>query len=195
MHSTCRECHGDASETALLKCFELEVGSIHQFRQKYPKVCEIPFNSSNKYQVYMNPIGIVYSCHRTIVVALRQLKCHYSSCVLFPVALYSWAAKQWCLSPGHERLPVSCIVYYRTVIMVVYVWLQPNLLVKGRGYYIVFISIILLVQGLLHSSIIYNFICTQPKQGVPATRLHLIPYTTREMPNYHCQCKTVSRFL
>ena len=46
-----RECHGDASETALLKCFELEVGSIHQFRQKYPKVCEIPFNSSNKYQV------------------------------------------------------------------------------------------------------------------------------------------------
>ena len=51
LHVFYRECHGDASETALLKCFELEVGSIHQFRQKYPKVCEIPFNSSNKYQV------------------------------------------------------------------------------------------------------------------------------------------------
>ena len=27
------------------------MGSIQQFRKKYPKVCEIPFNSSNKYQV------------------------------------------------------------------------------------------------------------------------------------------------
>lgn len=46
-----RVCNGDASESALLKCFELEVGSINEYRQQYPKVCEIPFNSTNKYQV------------------------------------------------------------------------------------------------------------------------------------------------
>ena len=46
-----RVCNGDASESALLKCFELEVGSINEYRQQHPKVCEIPFNSTNKYQV------------------------------------------------------------------------------------------------------------------------------------------------
>ena len=46
-----RVCNGDASESALLKCFELEVGSIEEYRRQYPKVCEIPFNSTNKYQV------------------------------------------------------------------------------------------------------------------------------------------------
>lgn len=46
-----RECNGDASESALLKCFELEVGPIGSFRQRYPKICEIPFNSTNKYQL------------------------------------------------------------------------------------------------------------------------------------------------
>ncbi len=48
-----RTCNGDASESALLKCFELEVGSIDSYRRSYPKVCEIPFNSTNKYQVRM----------------------------------------------------------------------------------------------------------------------------------------------
>ena len=47
----CRVCNGDASESALLKCFELEVGSIEEYRQRHPKVLEIPFNSTNKYQV------------------------------------------------------------------------------------------------------------------------------------------------
>ncbi|XP_013405521.1 sodium/potassium-transporting ATPase subunit alpha isoform X2 [Lingula anatina] len=46
-----RECNGDASESALLKCVELSVGGVTEFREKNPKVCEIPFNSSNKYQV------------------------------------------------------------------------------------------------------------------------------------------------
>ncbi len=46
-----RICNGDASESALLKCFELEVGSIEKYREKHPKICEIPFNSTNKYQV------------------------------------------------------------------------------------------------------------------------------------------------
>ena len=43
--------YGDASESALLKCFELEVGSVDVFRNAHRKVCEIPFNSTNKYQV------------------------------------------------------------------------------------------------------------------------------------------------
>ncbi|CAF0994969.1 unnamed protein product, partial [Didymodactylos carnosus] len=42
-----RECNGDASESALLKC----IGNVIKFREKNPKVCEIPFNSTNKYQV------------------------------------------------------------------------------------------------------------------------------------------------
>lgn len=46
-----REVNGDASETALLKCAELSTGDVTEFRRKYPKLCEIPFNSTNKYQV------------------------------------------------------------------------------------------------------------------------------------------------
>merc|ERR1719174_2956641 len=46
-----REVNGDASEAALLKCCELTVGNIMQFRVRNKKVCEIPFNSTNKYQV------------------------------------------------------------------------------------------------------------------------------------------------
>nr|AOR50755.1 Na+/K+-ATPase alpha subunit [Tridacna squamosa] len=46
-----RECNGDASESALLKCVELSIGNVMEFRKRNRKVCEIPFNSSNKYQV------------------------------------------------------------------------------------------------------------------------------------------------
>lgn len=46
-----RECNGDASESALLKCVELSIGNVTQFRARNKKICEIPFNSSNKYQV------------------------------------------------------------------------------------------------------------------------------------------------
>eukprot|EP00731_Ephydatia_muelleri_P011697 Em0006g591a len=46
-----RLCNGDASESALLKCFELEVSSVSAFRVKYPKIFEVPFNSTNKYQL------------------------------------------------------------------------------------------------------------------------------------------------
>jgi sodium/potassium-transporting ATPase subunit alpha len=46
-----REVNGDASEAALLKCIELSTGSAMVYRSKYPKLTEIPFNSSNKYQV------------------------------------------------------------------------------------------------------------------------------------------------
>lgn len=46
-----REVAGDASESALLKCIELSCGSVKAMREKNKKVAEIPFNSTNKYQV------------------------------------------------------------------------------------------------------------------------------------------------
>ena len=51
-----RECNGDASESALLKCVELNIGGVSEYRKRNEKVMEIPFNSSNKYQL---------SIHRT----------------------------------------------------------------------------------------------------------------------------------
>ena len=46
-----RECTGDASESALLKCVELSIGNVVKARKDNAKVVEIPFNSTNKYQV------------------------------------------------------------------------------------------------------------------------------------------------
>ena len=46
-----REVNGDASEAAILKCTELSKGNIMAYRAKNKKVCEIPFNSTNKFQV------------------------------------------------------------------------------------------------------------------------------------------------
>merc|ERR1712038_1297684 len=52
-----REVNGDASEAAILKCTELSAqtgnvaGGVLGFRSRNKKVAEIPFNSTNKYQV------------------------------------------------------------------------------------------------------------------------------------------------
>uniref|UniRef100_A0A8C6UAC7 Sodium/potassium-transporting ATPase subunit alpha n=1 Tax=Neogobius melanostomus TaxID=47308 RepID=A0A8C6UAC7_9GOBI len=48
-----RDVAGDASESALLKCIELCCGggSVQEMRDKNSKLAEIPFNSTNKYQV------------------------------------------------------------------------------------------------------------------------------------------------
>ncbi|CAL1610852.1 unnamed protein product [Knipowitschia caucasica] len=46
-----RDVAGDASESALLKCIELCCGSVRQMRDRNKKVAEIPFNSTNKYQL------------------------------------------------------------------------------------------------------------------------------------------------
>lgn len=46
-----RECSGDASEQAILKCMELAVGNVSSYRQRNHKICEVPFNSTNKYHV------------------------------------------------------------------------------------------------------------------------------------------------
>uniref|UniRef100_A0A4W3HSB7 Sodium/potassium-transporting ATPase subunit alpha n=1 Tax=Callorhinchus milii TaxID=7868 RepID=A0A4W3HSB7_CALMI len=46
-----REVAGDASESALLKCIELSCGSVRSMRERNVKIAEIPFNSTNKYQL------------------------------------------------------------------------------------------------------------------------------------------------
>ena len=46
-----KEVNGDASEAAILKCTELTNGDVIGYRKRNKKVCEIPFNSSNKFQV------------------------------------------------------------------------------------------------------------------------------------------------
>ena len=46
-----REVNGDASEAAILKCTELTKGNVMDYRARNKKVCEIPFNSQNKFQV------------------------------------------------------------------------------------------------------------------------------------------------
>ena len=52
-----REVNGDASEAALLKCCELTRNNIVGYREQWKKVCEIPFNSTNKYQVSIHSKG------------------------------------------------------------------------------------------------------------------------------------------
>lgn len=47
-----RDTMGDASESAILKSMEIALGgSVCAYRHKYPKVCEIPFNSTSKYHL------------------------------------------------------------------------------------------------------------------------------------------------
>merc|ERR1712158_91139 len=46
-----REVSGDASEAAILKCTELTNGNVTEYRAKNKKLVEIPFNSTNKFQV------------------------------------------------------------------------------------------------------------------------------------------------
>merc|ERR1719295_645784 len=52
-----REVNGDAFEAAILKCTELTHGGVIAYRAKNKKVCEIPFNSTNKFQVSVHENG------------------------------------------------------------------------------------------------------------------------------------------
>ncbi|XP_018613666.1 sodium/potassium-transporting ATPase subunit alpha-2 isoform X1 [Scleropages formosus] len=51
-----RNTAGDASESALLKCIELSCGCVRTLRERNPKVAEIPFNSTNKYQLSIHEL-------------------------------------------------------------------------------------------------------------------------------------------
>ncbi|MGH0148152.1 UNVERIFIED_CONTAM: hypothetical protein FKN15_012153 [Acipenser sinensis] len=51
-----RDVVGDASETALLKFTELAFGNIVDYRNRFKKVCELPFNSTNKFQLSVHEL-------------------------------------------------------------------------------------------------------------------------------------------
>lgn len=72
---------GDASETALLKFTELTIGNILDYRNRFNKVVEVPFNSTNKFQVRnmltqhaLNPhVLILYNLHVLILYNIHVL--------------------------------------------------------------------------------------------------------------------------
>uniref|UniRef100_A0A3Q4HMT5 Sodium/potassium-transporting ATPase subunit alpha n=1 Tax=Neolamprologus brichardi TaxID=32507 RepID=A0A3Q4HMT5_NEOBR len=47
---------GDASETALLKFTELTVGNTMDYRNRFKKIVEVPFNSTNKFQLSIHEL-------------------------------------------------------------------------------------------------------------------------------------------
>jgi sodium/potassium-transporting ATPase subunit alpha len=51
-----RLCTGDASETAILQYSEYIFGNVMEYRQDWAKILEIPFNSTNKYQLSIHDI-------------------------------------------------------------------------------------------------------------------------------------------
>ncbi|VDP86710.1 unnamed protein product [Schistosoma mattheei] len=65
-----RECNGDASETAILKCTELCVGKVIEYRAKNRKILEIPFNSTNKYQV--NNVSFSFDTFEALLLLLSE---------------------------------------------------------------------------------------------------------------------------
>lgn len=71
-----RDVAGDASEAALLKCIELCCGSVKDIREKYAKIAEIPFNSTNKYQVTKALRAEVCVC---IDSSFSRLSCCYAN--------------------------------------------------------------------------------------------------------------------
>ncbi|XP_062338227.1 sodium/potassium-transporting ATPase subunit alpha-2 [Osmerus eperlanus] len=62
-----RDTAGDASESALLKCIELCCGSVREMRLQNPKVGEIPFNSTNKYQLSIHEVKDNPSSHLLVM--------------------------------------------------------------------------------------------------------------------------------
>ncbi|XP_039583442.1 potassium-transporting ATPase alpha chain 1-like, partial [Passer montanus] len=72
-----RDVIGDASESALLKFAEVTSGSVAAARGRYPKVAELPFNSSNKFQVSVHEAGpqqLLVSVHEAGPQQLLVLK-------------------------------------------------------------------------------------------------------------------------
>lgn len=70
----CRIVEGDASESAILKCMELQYGSVAKYRVKYPKLCEIPFNSTNKFQVSIHDMRDPDDPRYLLVMKVRKIK-------------------------------------------------------------------------------------------------------------------------
>jgi len=52
----CRTVNGDASESAILRFTELTLKDVETFRNKRKKIFEIPFNSTNKWQLSIHEV-------------------------------------------------------------------------------------------------------------------------------------------
>ncbi|XP_067007033.1 sodium/potassium-transporting ATPase subunit alpha-like [Anabrus simplex] len=63
-----REVNGDASEAALLKYMEQVIGDVLEVRRRNRKVSEIPFNSTNKYQVSIHEVEEKGEMHNLLVM-------------------------------------------------------------------------------------------------------------------------------
>ena len=88
-----RDCIGDASESAILKWVEIVQGNCIQTREQNKKVAEVPFNSTNKYQVY-------------ILVSIRlQLNANCGTFTIFCLGVRPRKARQNRLRSRHERCP------------------------------------------------------------------------------------------
>lgn len=82
-----RKVQGDASETAILQFNEIVVGKVEEYREKNKRVCDIPFNSANKYQVSVHETDDGDDRH-LLVVKKNFPHIHvYISLVLFFFAL------------------------------------------------------------------------------------------------------------
>ena len=73
---------GDASESALLKCVELSIGDVETKRKQNPKVAEIPFNSTNKYQVCSSNLDcflFIRGTRPTVIIRKKKVSqwCHW----------------------------------------------------------------------------------------------------------------------
>lgn len=91
-----RDTMGDASESAILKCMELTIGgSVCAYRHKFPKVCEIPFNSTSKY-------------HLTV----HENKPYINSCIKADRLRADQMQDQWnyllCMKGAPERILERC---------------------------------------------------------------------------------------
>jgi len=59
-----RKVAGDASETALIKCVACSMHDLDGYRRHHPKMAELPFNSTNKFQVEASFLVILRLAYR-----------------------------------------------------------------------------------------------------------------------------------
>jgi sodium/potassium-transporting ATPase subunit alpha len=65
-----RKVQGDASETAILQFNEIVHGNVEEYRAKNKRVCDIPFNSANKYQVSIHETNDGDERHLLVVIRI-----------------------------------------------------------------------------------------------------------------------------
>jgi sodium/potassium-transporting ATPase subunit alpha len=68
-----RKVQGDASETAILQFTEMVVGKVEEYRARNRRVCDIPFNSANKYQVSIHETDDGDERHLLVVTIVNSV--------------------------------------------------------------------------------------------------------------------------